>query len=77
MTTNNPRTPQPSLYMPNLEEGKPRAAPCFGVGCERHAACARYWDVDGSDPSEKRIATCEVGDDRIKFVQLIPRVSRR
>jgi len=31
---------------------------CFGVGCSHHHRCARYVAVDGSQASDRTIATC-------------------
>jgi hypothetical protein len=45
-----------------------RRTPCMGVCCGRHARCQRYTEIDGSDPSPNRIATCTDGRDYPLFI---------
>lgn len=41
--------------------------PCFGIMCPRHAQCARYNAVDGSQP-ETQLGSCADGQDYPLFV---------
>jgi hypothetical protein len=76
MTTQAPKLP-PGFLPLAKNEAIEMPTPCFGIGCDRHGACASYWAVNGADPEAKRIGTCEVGGERINFVRLSERVSRR
>lgn len=44
--------------------------PCAGIGCGRHQ-CPNYLAMEGSDPSELRIATCHGLDTH----RLAPRIA--
>lgn len=43
---------------------------CFGVCCARHAECARYVEVDGSETDPHAIGRCGEGDELPLFVEV-------
>ena len=44
---------------------------CYGVGCERHARCARYLAVDGAHGDRRFIGSCLDGKEFPLFVDIL------